>query len=179
MSRKRIIKRLFPFVCFSVCLFTWLMASSCGYRFSGQSVLPGGAVKIFVGMFENRSLETGAEHVFTNALIKEILRTTQAGIVDSSNADANITGVLTSITLDTLSRSSDDSVVERVVWATLDLTMRDPAGKVLWSVTGFTEKAEYTVSSSNETDEAAQKEGIKEIALRISERLVSRMTDDF
>lgn len=156
-----------------------LAAFSCGYRLSGSGRLPGGATTLYVAMFENRTLEMGVEHVFTQAMISEIVRRTGVKLTDESGAQAVLRGTITAITLDTLTRSADDSTVERMVYAKLNMSLINREGGTVWSVNQFAANEEYTVSRENETDEAAQAGGVERIARRIAERAVSAMTDDF
>ncbi|MFH1152248.1 MAG: LptE family protein [Pseudomonadota bacterium] len=156
-----------------------LAAFSCGYRLSGSGRLPGGTATIYVAMFENKTLEMGVEHVFTQAMISELVRRTGVKIVDEFSAQAVLRGTVTSITLDTLTRSADNSTVERMVYAKLNMSLVNREGETIWSVNQFVANEEYTVSRENETDEAAQAGGIERIARRIAERVVSAMTDDF
>ena len=156
-----------------------LCLAACGYRFAGTGRLPGGVSAVHVAMFENRTLERGAEHVFTRAMIGELVRKAGVSLAGEEDAGAVLRGTVVAITLDTLTRSADDSTVERQVRALLDLTLTDRSGEVLWSARGFSGDEEYTVSEQNQTDEAAKAEGLERIALRMAERAVSAMTDDF
>lgn len=164
-------------VCCVACLTLFLV--SCGYHFSGNQDLPGGSTRIYVGMFENRSSEQGVESVFTRAVIQELARSTSAVIVKREKADAVVTGRIKSISITTLTRSSDDTAVERSVSAVVDLALTAKSGDVLWSISDYQENEEYTVSQVHATDAAAERQGIEKIAVRIAERLVSSMTDAF
>jgi hypothetical protein len=131
-------------------------------------------------MFENRTLEMGAEQVFTQALVSELIRRTGVSLVREKEADVVVRGVVVSIVVDTLSRSSLDTAVERRVSAAVDLALIDPkTGEKVWSVSRQAESEEYTVVSADTTDEAARGKGIERIARRVAERLVTAMTDDF
>ncbi len=162
-----------------VLLFIFALPASCGYRVATIKPMPGNVKTVHVSMFKNKTMEVGAEHGFTAALIQEISRNTDVKIVNPEKADAVINGVIRSVTIGTLTRSSDDSAVERRIYASVDARMTDRSGNVLWSVQGLSEKEEYTVSQQNLTDEEAEKKGIEAIAARMAERLVYSMTDAF
>ncbi|OQY00558.1 MAG: hypothetical protein B6I26_07590 [Desulfobacteraceae bacterium 4572_130] len=93
---------------------------SCGYKFSNQGHLSENVTKVFLEIFENKSFEAGAENFFTSALINELIKNTNIEIVKQENAEAIIKGSIRAITIDALSRESDDSVIERNVSAVVD-----------------------------------------------------------
>lgn len=157
-----------------------LAATGCGYRFSGGGNLPGGVRSVFVEMFTNQSMEIGAQRVFTDAVVSEIARGTSVSLAQKESADAVITGRIRSITIDTLTRTADDTVVERIITASVDLKLIDSSDqRTLWSATAYTDMETYTVSQVNQSDEASEAIGIERIAKRIAEKLVSSMMDDF
>ncbi|MBI9090347.1 MAG: hypothetical protein JEZ12_14110 [Desulfobacterium sp.] len=156
-----------------------MVVAGCGYRLSGGGPLPGSVTRVAVAMFENRSFETGAEAVFTSALMTELVRSSDARVVDRGEADAVILSTIRSITIGELTRTADDAVVERRVSAVLDLDMVGKDGETIWSVRNFSESEVYTVSSENASDEAAKREAVQEIADRVAERIISKMRDNF
>ena len=151
----------------------------CGYRIQGTASLPGGIKTVQVNLFENLSSESGAENIFTNAFINELLTKTNVRVLNSPTAGGVINAIIRSISVGDLTRSSDDTVLQGRVTAILDLIMTDADGVELWSVKGYAGNEIYTASSSNVTDEAAQQEAVVQIALRLSEKLVSAMGDQW
>ena len=160
-------------------LFFLLLVGGCGYHIQGNTFLPTGIKAVHVTLFENRSGESGAENTFTNAFIKELLMKTNAQVTDESHARGFITGIIRSISVGDLTRSSDDAVLQGQVRATMDLSMVDDKGHVVWEVKGYSDNEVYTASSSNVTDEFAKREAVEEIATRLSEKLVSAMGDQW
>jgi outer membrane lipopolysaccharide assembly protein LptE/RlpB len=162
---------------------TWLilllLVGGCGYHIRGNTPLPAGIKAVHVTLFENRSGESGAENTFTNAFINELLMKTDAQVTDKSHARGFITGIIRSISVGDLTRSSDDAVLQGRVNATMDLSMTDDKGHVVWEVKGYNDNKVYTASSSNVTDESAKQEAVEEIARRLSEKLVSSMGDQW
>ncbi len=156
-----------------------IVVAGCGYRLSGGGPLPGNVTRVAVAMFENRSFETGAEAVFTSALMTELVQSSDARVVGREEADAVILATIRSITIGGLTRTADDSVVERRVSAVLDLDMVGKDGETIWSVRKFSESEVYAVSSANASDEAAKREAVQEIADRVAERIISKMRDNF
>lgn len=156
-----------------------LLLTGCGYTFSNSGPLPGNVSRISVTMFENQSFETGAESIFTSALIRELVQKSDAMVVGRDKAEAFISGTVRSITVGALTRTVDDAVVERQVSAVIDLDMVDSNGEVIWSVRSFSSNEAFTARSDNAMDEAGKREAIQIIAERISERIVDRMRDRF
>ena len=109
----------------------------------------------------------------------ELVQSSEAVVVDRDEAEAVILGTIRSITLGELTRTADDAVVERRVSAALDLDVVSKDGETIWSVRNFSESEVYTVSSANVSDEAAKREAVRKIADRVSERIISKMRDDF
>lgn len=161
------------------------MLLSCGYTLQGAGNLPGNPKRISVLLFKNRSSHISAETTLANALIEELMRSSGVEIAgEPDNADAVIQGEIISISFGALSRKSTDSVnqrtvYERTVTAVVNLTMKSRSGEVLFSVNRFSEHDSYRVLEDNEEDESAKREVVQKLFHRLSQRVVSQMTDDF
>jgi hypothetical protein len=75
-----------------VVLFVGIFLSACGYHFEGGGELPAGVRNVFVGVFENRTSETGLENIFTNDLINEFTRSKR--FAGREKAEAVLSGVI-------------------------------------------------------------------------------------
>ena len=160
-------------------LFGLLLTAACGYHLEGGGYLNQDVTRVAVNVFENRSSETGAGIIFTNALVEEIIRKTDTRVVDDAMADFVIDAQINAITFSTLSRSTTDNVTERRVTAVVDLKIKDKNNDVVWSVKGFSSDDEYEVSNDAAVDDANRVEAIEEIARRSAEQLVSKMVSNF
>jgi hypothetical protein len=163
----------------SVSFFILSIFGSCGYKFSGGGLLPGKTKLVAVQMFENKTFESGVENIFANALSIELVEKSDSDVVQFEDADAYFKGVVKSISISTLTRTSTDAVIERRVSAVIDLQLIDKEGNVLWSVKDFDGDEEYQVTTENLADMASRTTGLRKIAERISQKVVSRMLDDF
>ena len=76
-----------------------MLWGGCGYHIQGYASLPGGTKAVHVALFENRSGESGAENIFTNAFIDELLMKTDARVTEEAGAQGVITGVIRSISV--------------------------------------------------------------------------------
>ncbi|MGM0643143.1 MAG: LPS assembly lipoprotein LptE [Thermodesulfobacteriota bacterium] len=156
-----------------------LIVSGCGYGFQSRGPLQENVQTIHVALFKNNSYESGAETIFTSALINEIMDRSTTELENEENADAVFRGVIKSVSLRALTRNTDGTVKERRVSATIDLEMIGNGGEVLWSVYNFTKNEDYSAESDNITDMESRSTSIEEIADSMVETLVGRMIDDF
>ena len=155
------------------------LISACGYHLQGGGYLNDDITRVYVKVFENKSSETGAGVLFTNALVEEIIRVTDTKVVKESLADFVIEAQVNSITFSILSRSTTDAVTERRATASVDLKIKDKNNDTVWSVKDFKSNEDYTVSDDNVLDESNKREAIDKVAVRSAEQLVSRMLSNF
>ena len=162
-----------------VVFFILSFVASCGYKFSGGGLLPGKTKLVAVKMVENKTSESGAENMFANALSIELTGKSDSQVVKFDDAEAYFSGVVKSVSISTLTRTTGDAVIERKVSAVIDLKMIDKDGNVLWSVKDFQGREEFQVTTENITDMASRTIALQKIAERIAQKVVSRMLDDF
>lgn len=153
-------------------------------------------------VFKNKSSQVGAEIIFTNALIEELMRNSSVTVVNAdsdepeelktddresknkrpfnnSTPDAVIYGTIVSVSFDALSRTSEDVVYKRGLNAVVNVEMKGKKGDILFSLNNFTQSDSYAVTHDNLIDESAVKSTLKIVAERFARRVVSQMTDDF
>lgn len=168
-------------------LMIFYLFTSCGYTLQGGGKLPGNVKTVSVELFKNKSSQSSAEVIFANALIEELMRSSNVKVLENSvdqnyqvdRADAIISGTINSISFDALARTSVDSVYKRGVRAVVNIEMKSRSGEVLFSVNNFKESESYTVSKDNTVDEAVVNSAVDKIARSVARRFVSQMTDDF
>ncbi|MBF0301797.1 MAG: hypothetical protein HQK73_02045 [Desulfamplus sp.] len=174
-----------------------IILSSCGYTLQGGGKLTGNVKSVSVMIFQNKSSESGAEVIFTNALIEELMRSSSVRVVESgrfiakdkinskqdnqqiNDVDAVIHGTIVSISFDALARTSEDVVYKRGLNAVVNVQMKSRNGDILFSLNNFTESESYSVTHSNLIDESVLKSTLETVADRFARRVVSQMTDDF
>jgi TolB-like protein len=75
-----------------------LSTFSCAYRLGiGNRAVPGGYKSVSVPMFKNRSMETGIEVSFTNAMLQQFQRSHVAKIVDDNLSEVRIEGEISEV----------------------------------------------------------------------------------
>lgn len=156
-----------------------LVLSGCGYGFQSRGQLTGNVRTVHVAMFKNKSFESGAEAIFTSALINEFMDRSTTDVVNEGNAEAVFKGTIKSVSLRALTRNTDGTVKERRVSATIDLELVGKGGQVLWSVYDYTKSEDYSAESDNIIDMESRSDSIEEIADSMAETLLGRMIDDF
>ena len=165
---------------FKFFLFVFLLIPvSCGYQFEGGGYINNDVVLVAVKMLENKTSEPQADIIFTNALIKEIMEKTDTKIVDEPRASTVLKGRINAITFATLSRSTTESVIERRITASVDIKLINQDGQIIWAVKNFTSDEEYKVSEDKITDESNKRAAVEKISIRIAEKLVSKMLNNF
>lgn len=94
---------------------------------------------ISVPIFENYTFDSRLELMLTEAIIKELQRSTNWTVVSTSAADSTITGAITTSELVSLSRSPQTALVQEVgVRVSVDFDWKDNrTGKLLVSRRGF------------------------------------------
>ena len=154
---------------------------SCGYRFAGSGRYPSDVERIFITILENKTAETGVETTFTNDLIYEFTRNRKESLApDRSTADAVLTGTISRLAVDNITRTSASTAVERRVTGTLRLQLKTLDGRLLWSSGGIVENQAYSVVSGNKTATDRNKaEAIAIVSQKLAESAFNRLTDDF
>ena len=130
-------------------------------------------------MFDNRDFQHGLEIELTEAIIKEIQRSTPWVVVQGQNgggADTTLTGVITQATLHNLTTSSTTGLVqEMAVEISVDFDWRDArTGKYLISRRDFRAMESFVPApGSRERLELGQHAAVQELARSIVAELRS------
>lgn len=156
-----------------------LTLNGCGYRLTGGGELPGGVAGVGMGVFENRSGETGVDGIIGNDIVYELTRNGKRVSYNSGDEAAVLSGTVLSVTTQSVSRQSVQSVQERRVTVRISLELTDANGGVIWKVSGLSENEAYEVADDRPTTELNKREAIKTLSGRLAEKVYYRMTDDF
>jgi len=120
-----------------------LTIPGCGY--TTKEIYPKQYSTVAVPMFENRTFYRGVEFDLSEALVKEIQSRTPYKVVSPSVADTMLTGTITSIEQDTLSRTADAALPQQQeVSVRLDFEWKNlDTGRTLGSRQGFEAVGRY------------------------------------
>jgi outer membrane lipopolysaccharide assembly protein LptE/RlpB len=156
------------------------LGHGCGYRFAGSGAFPDNVEKIFIEIFENRTSKAGIERVVTNQLIFEFTRQREQSLASgATDADATLKGVIRKISTRTISRVGTEVANEREVIMTLDLRLIKQNGAVIWTAKGISGRQAYDVSDLKLENDRNEAIAIARLSERVSERIFSRLTDNF
>ncbi len=161
-----------------VCII-FLLTVSCGYRFSGGGDLPGAVKSIHVTILENITAETGMENIFTNDLINEFTRSSKAVVTGRGEADAVISGVITSINIQSISHSGSHTSLEKRATALVNIKLMDKNGGMIWQRNGISEDETYDVNADQLVTEQNKAAALSELSKRLAEKIHIIMTNDF
>lgn len=168
------------FLCITAISF--LTLSGCGYHLAGTgSSLPPDVEKIAIPQFSNRTLRPDIENQFTNALLDEFVKGKKVVIVDESEADAVVRGIITGFSTTPLSYKGGDIVQEYRVTVTLEVSLIKKSDEsVIWkdkNVSYFTEYRYDPVSVA--ISEANRDTAVRKIATDVSRQLYSNILEGF
>ena len=156
-----------------------IMASACGYRFSGSGQMPQGIEDVFIPVVGNRSSETGLENIMTDALVYEFALSGVHVPSDRKEADAILSGVISSALDEPASRSSTRTITEKRVTVTLDLKLVTHEGEVVWSRKGITGSETYTTGLTKPESRIHKKAALETVTQRIAELVYQNITANF
>jgi len=107
--------------------------------YSSESTFPAGIQTVSVDVFDNYSTTPGVETSLTEAVIKEIQRSSGMRVVAQGRADSTLRGVVTSVSLRRLSLEPTTGMVQELaVTVTIDFDWKDVrTGNTLASRRGF------------------------------------------
>ena len=153
---------------------------SCGYRFAGGGGPPKGLNTIFVRLIENQTAEIGAEIILTDQLKNEFIRKYKGEIVSEEQAEGILSGRINVVRSWTIARRNAQAPLEKRVSVSIDLTLKNQDGEVVWFTRGMSGSEVYTVSQSDKAlTESNKRQAIELVCLRLGEEAYYKMTDDF
>jgi outer membrane lipopolysaccharide assembly protein LptE/RlpB len=158
-----------------------LALTGCGYQFVGQGgAFPDNVERIHVEMLANDTSQTGLENTVTNQIIFEFTRRNKAALADRlENADALLSGVVTSKTVQTVAPKGKDAAAQRRVTLSLNLKLTKVGGTIIWAGAGISDNEVYPVADDKLATEQNEREAILVLTARLAERIYNRLTDSF
>lgn len=165
-----------------------LLYMGCGYGFvSLQDSLPGKVKKVSIPIFQNRTHEAALENVLTSDLRKEFFKSKIIEVVSSSEAQAEIQGVITSVSLNPVAHSEKDlsgrssKVLANEYTATIEVSVslvKISTKEVLWS-RSFSNSRQYLANEEALKNEMRKREAFTKISVYLMEQAHDMMLEDF
>jgi hypothetical protein len=156
-----------------------MVCSSCGYQFSGLQMAPFGVNRFHVEVFENRTMEAGAEVLFANDLMNELTRDGRMILTNEREAQGLFSGELKLMDIETVARTHGYTATERRVKLTVDVALKDPQGRTLWVGKNMVASETYLVVPEKLTTEYNRKIAVSEVSKKIAQRVFQQLNWDF
>jgi outer membrane lipopolysaccharide assembly protein LptE/RlpB len=144
-----------------------------------ETHVPPGLNSVAVPTFKNRTYEPGIEVPFTQAFLREFILDRRVNVVDRSQADTLLEGVITDFRIFSVSYDRSGLALEYQTNVVLNITLKDRAGKVLWEEKSFSETQWFRASSEVLTSEGNKAAAIQQIGKLVAERLRNRFFYNF
>ena len=155
-----------------------VVLAACNYRFGGYREGYKEIQSLSIPPFENRTRQVGIEALFTNDMVYEVGRGDRIALTDRESADAVLKGVIKDLVANTISRDNLTTALERRVFVTVELTVKDRQGQKVWGQR-IRENEAYFVEPDKVSSEGSLREALEAISLRIAEKFHYRFTQRF
>lgn len=166
---------------FWVVLAAGVVASGCGYRFTGGGNLPAGVERVFMVIFDNRTSEIGVENDLAASLANTFstLGPRNVLVSDRENADAELSGTISSVEIYTVSRRTETVSAERRVVITVSANLISTDGRNLWRSDALSVSQAYRVAGENQETEADKRVAIRQAADLLADKIYNSLTSNF
>ncbi len=155
-----------------------LTSAACNYRFGGYRESQAEIQSLTIAPFENQTRQVGIEALFTNDLVYEVGRGDRITLAGPGSADAVLSGVITNLRANTISRENLNISLERRVYVTVELTVKNHQGYQIWNYK-LSENETYFVQPDKVSTEANLRVALEKISQRIAEKFHYRFTQAF
>ncbi len=160
-----------------------LLLHGCGYSLvgTGASALPSTVKTVYVPTFVNDTTVVGVEQRLTEAVLRELsARGRLKPAADRAQADAELTGRLTSLSVSPVRFDDAGLAVEYQVTVTAHLALVEKATeKPLFTEPSFVFRQPYTVPGSSRSYYDREREAIEALARPFAQSLVTTILEGF
>jgi hypothetical protein len=161
-------------------IFCLVLLVACGYQMVGREThVPPGLNSIAIPVFKNQTFEPGIEVQFTQAFLNEFILDRRLKVVSRAEADSILEGVIKYFATYSVAYDKSGFVSQYQIGVSVDLTLRDRTGKVLWVQPDFYESQWFRASSSGLINDAAKQAAIQKTGKVMAERIRDRFFYNF
>lgn len=160
-----------------ICLFSIAISIGCGYQMVRSfSSWPEGIRKVYVKTFQNQTKEPGLEAIITDALIREFWRWGKVKVINRSEAEAVLSGVITNYSADQpLSFDQDRNIREYELIIHLDIQLQETStGRIFWRKKNRLVRESFPYFASDLAETRAEE---KRAQLKAAEDLAKELLD--
>jgi outer membrane lipopolysaccharide assembly protein LptE/RlpB len=167
--------------CSRLFLIIWIaLLLGCGYQLVGKEThVPPGLTSVAIPTFANRTFEPGIEVSFTRGFLKEFIQDRRVRVVDRSQADSVLEGVIKSLQIYSVAYNPSGLATEYQTTVVIDLVLKKRTGETLWVERNVSETRWYKASSGVFTSEFSKAAAIEQIGKYIAERVRNRFYYNF
>ena len=164
----------------TVTFLSFLLFTGCGYRMVGKEThVPPGLTSVAIPTFANQTFEPGIEVPFTQGFLREFIQDRRVKVVDRSQADSVLEGVIKSLQIYSVAYDPSGLATEYQTTVVIDLILKKRNGETLWVETDVSETRWYKASSAVLTSEFSRAAAIEQIGKYIAERIRNRFFYNF
>ncbi|HQQ79048.1 MAG TPA: LptE family protein [Thermoanaerobaculia bacterium] len=168
---------------FSLSLFLPVSLSGCGYALvgTGASAIPATVKTVWVPTFINDTTVVAAEQKLTDAVLRELsARGRLKPVPDRAQADAELNGRLTSLSLTPVRFDDAGLAVEYQLTITANLSLAEKSTeKILFKEPSFVFRQPYNVLGSSKSYYDREREAIEALARPFAQSLVTTILEGF
>jgi outer membrane lipopolysaccharide assembly protein LptE/RlpB len=167
--------------CSRLILITWVtLLLSCGYQLVGKEThIPSGLTSVAIPTFANLTYEPGIEVPFTRGFLTEFIQDRRVKVVDRSEADSILEGVIKSLQIYSVAYDRSGLATEYQTTVVIDLTLRKRTGEVLWTEKDISDSRWYKAYSGVLSSEFSKDTAIQQIGRFVAERARNRFFHNF
>jgi outer membrane lipopolysaccharide assembly protein LptE/RlpB len=167
--------------CSGLFFIIWIaLLLGCGYQLVGKEThVPPGLTSVAIPTFANQTFEPGIEVPFTQGFLREFIRERRVKVVDRSEADSILEGVIKNLQIYSVAYDRSGLATEYQTTVVVDLTLKKRNGEILWKEIDVSESRWFRASSSVLTGESNRAAAIQEIGRFIAERMRNRFFYNF
>jgi outer membrane lipopolysaccharide assembly protein LptE/RlpB len=157
-----------------------MLIPGCGYQMVGKGThVPPDLNSVAIPTFVNQTFEPGIEVFFTQAFLREFIQDRRVKILDRSEADSILEGVIKDFQIYSVAYDRSGLATEYQTTVVIDLTLKKRTGEILWREKDISETRWYRTSSSVLISESNRAAAIQEIGSFIAERIRNRLFYNF
>ena len=161
-------------------IFCLVFFGGCGYQWVGKEThVPPGLTSVAIPTFANQTFEPGIEVPFTQGFLREFIRDKRVKVVDRSEADSILEGVIKSLQIYSVAYDQSGLATEYQTTVVIDLILRKRTGEILWIEKDISESRWYKAYSSVLSSEFSKDTAIQQIGTFLAERVRNRFFYNF
>ena len=167
--------------CSGLFLILWItLLLGCGYQLVGKEThVPPGLTSVAIPTFANQTFEPGIEVQFTRGFLKEFIQDRRVKVVDRSEADSVLEGVIKDLRIYSVAYNQSGLATEYQTTVVIDLVLKKRTGETIWVERDVSETRWYRASSAVLISESTRAAAIEQIGKYIAEKMRNRFFYNF